>query len=86
MQVYDPAAARRAVNLNLNSDMVSRARAADLNLSAIAEEAIGRALRDMLNERLRDEIAHGVADYEDYLMEYGNLADAIRAMEQEDAK
>ena len=86
VQVYDPNAARRAVNLSLNGDMVSRARAAHLNLSAIAEAAIASALNDVMLKRFHDEIARGVELHDAYLAEYGSLADAIRAADEADAK
>ena len=39
MQIYDREASKRPVNLTLNSDLVARARAEGLNMSALAEEA-----------------------------------------------
>ncbi len=78
--LYNQAAPRRAVNLSLNSDLVVKARAENLNLSAIAEAAIGQALARAAEAKFRAEIAVSVAEYEAYLDEYGSFADAVRVM------
>jgi len=76
---YDRNAPRRAVNLSLNGDLLARARAEKLNLSAIAEEAIGRAIAERAAARWREEIGRGVAQHEALLAEFGSFADAVRA-------
>jgi antitoxin CcdA len=81
---YDRAAAKRPVNLSLNADLVAKARAAKLNLSAIAEAAIGRALAETAAEQFRAEIDRGVAATEIYYKKYGSLAEAVRTLEEND--
>jgi len=51
MQLYDPSASKRPVNVALNSDLVARARAAGLNLSALAEEAVAIALGRIVQKK-----------------------------------
>ena len=80
MELYDPQAAKRAVNLSLNGDLVTRARAEGLNLSALAEEAVAVALARRARERLEAEIAQACRVHEDYLAEYGSLGDAVRTI------
>ena len=82
---HDPSAPRRPTNLSLNADLVAKARAAKLNLSAIAEEAIGKALAQAAADRFREEIARSVAEYHRYLDTYGSFADAVRAMDDDGA-
>lgn len=79
MQIYDTGAAKRPVNLTLNSDLVARARAEGLNLSALAEEAVAAALARIAKARFEAEIAQASRVHEQYLAEYGSLGDAIRA-------
>ncbi len=79
--LYDSGAHRRAVNLSLNADLIAKARAEQLNLSAIAEEAICRALGLAAKRRFEAEIARSVTEYEEYLAAYGSFADAVLAME-----
>jgi post-segregation antitoxin (ccd killing protein) len=70
---------RRAVTLRLNGDLLARARARGLDLSAIAEAAIGRAVAERESAWLRAEIARSLVQYEAYLAEYGSFAEAVRA-------
>jgi antitoxin CcdA len=77
--LYDGNAAKRPVNLTLNGDLVRRARAEGLNLSALAEQAVAAALARLAREKLAAEIAQGCAAHEQYLAEYGSLGDAVRA-------
>jgi post-segregation antitoxin (ccd killing protein) len=78
VQVYDVAAAKRPVNLTLNGDLVMRARAEGLNLSALAEEAVAAALARRARERMEADIAQACRVHEQYLVEYGSLGDAVR--------
>ena len=77
---------RRAVTLRLNGDLLARARARGLDLSAIAEAAIGRAVAEGESAWLRAEIARSVAEHAEYLAEYGSFAERVRRLrESEDA-
>ena len=67
--------ANRAVNLSLDDDVVKRARAEGLNLSAVAA-----ALARIAKARFEAEIAQGCQVHEEYLVEYGSLGDTVRAM------
>jgi antitoxin CcdA len=79
MPLYDLDAAKRPVNLTLNGDLVTRARAEGLNLSALAEEAVAAALARQVRKKLVAEIAQACRAHEQYLAEYGSLGDALRA-------
>jgi post-segregation antitoxin (ccd killing protein) len=78
MQPHDTPAAKRSVNLTLNGDLVTRARAAGLNLSRLAEEAVAAALARIAHEKLEAEIAQACQVHDHYLAEYGSLGDAVR--------
>ena len=77
--VYDTKAAKRPINLSLNVDLIARARAEGLNLSALAEQAVAAALARRARDRLAAEIAQGCMVHERYLAEYGSLGDAVQA-------
>ena len=85
MKLYDVAAPKRPVNLTLNGDLVTRARQEGLNLSALAEQAVVAALARRAREKWDAEIAQGIRAHEQYLAEYGSLADAVRDFENGDA-
>jgi antitoxin CcdA len=80
MQLYDPKASKRPVNVSLNSDLVARARAEGLNLSSLAEEAVAIALGRIAEKKFEAEIAQACRVHEQYLAEYGSLGDAVRAI------
>ena len=69
MQTYDAMAAKRAVNVTLNSDLVDRARAEGLNISALAEGAVAAALGARVREKLAADIEQGCRVHEEYLAE-----------------
>lgn len=78
MQLFDPASPKRPVNVTLNSDLVARARAESLNLSAIAEEAIAAALGRIRHARFEADVAQACLVHEQYLAEFGSLGQSIR--------
>jgi antitoxin CcdA len=79
MQLNDPKASKRPVNVTLNSDLVARARAEGLNLSSLAEEAVAIALGRIAQNKFEAEIAQACRIHQQYLAEYGSLGDAVRA-------
>jgi antitoxin CcdA len=79
MEAYNTGAAKRPVNVTLNSDLVAKARSEGLNLSALAEEAVAAALARIAKTRFEAEIAQACRVHEQYLVEYGSLGDAVRA-------
>ena len=80
-ELYDRRASKRAVNVTMNRDLVSRARAEGLNLSALSEGPVEAALARAARAKFDAEIARALIEHERYLAEYGSLADAVRALE-----
>lgn len=83
-QNYDAMAAKRPVNLSLNADLVTKARAEGLNLSSIAEEAVAAALARRLRERWDADIAAACVAHDRYLQRYGSLGDILREQDMAD--
>jgi antitoxin CcdA len=81
MKLFDPGAAKKPVNLSINSDLVARARAEGLNLSALAEEAVAAALARVAREKFEAEIIRACRVHERYLAEYGSLGEALRNLD-----
>jgi antitoxin CcdA len=79
MAAYNVDAAKRPVNVTLNSDLVVRARAEGLNLSALAEAAVAAALDRIAYARFEAEVAQACQVHKQYLAEYGSLGEAVRA-------
>jgi post-segregation antitoxin (ccd killing protein) len=85
MTAYDVGASKRRVNVTIKSDLVARARAEGLNLSALAEQAVTAALSGIAKARFEAEVAQACRVHDQYLAEYGSLADAVRANANADA-
>jgi post-segregation antitoxin (ccd killing protein) len=79
VDAFDTTAAKRPVDLTLNGDLVARARAEGLNLSALAEEAVAAALARRIRVKLAAKIVQACAVHEQYLAIYGSLGGALRA-------
>ncbi len=79
MSRYPATAAKRPVNLTLNSDLVAQARAAGLNLSALAEAAVAAALDRIAQAKVAADIGQACRVHDAYLAEYGSLGEAVRA-------
>jgi post-segregation antitoxin (ccd killing protein) len=68
---YDVTAHKKPVNLRANSDLVRSAKAFDLNLSQLFEEAVSRELRKRLGQQWLAENRAGIADYNNHIEEHG---------------
>jgi post-segregation antitoxin (ccd killing protein) len=79
MNVYDPLAAKRDVTMTMNGDVVARAEAPGLSLSALAEGAVTAALAKAVRATLQAEVAQACAAHDAYLVIYGSLGEAVRA-------
>jgi antitoxin CcdA len=82
--LYDHSARRRTVSLTVNSDLLEKARAVELNVSRIAEEALAAALLAVHQEVLRKEIARDMNALADYVSAHGDPAAELRALYRDD--
>jgi antitoxin CcdA len=71
--------AKRAVNLTVDSALLARARAQNINLSATLERALEDALRTSRRERWLAENAPAIAAYNAQVDEHGAFADTLRS-------
>jgi antitoxin CcdA len=84
MNVYDTMAAKRPVNLTLNSDLIARARQEGLNLSAVAETAIAAEMTRRHREKWDAEVKQACKAHDEYLAEFGSLGDILRATAEDE--
>jgi post-segregation antitoxin (ccd killing protein) len=78
--LFDERARKQTVSLTVNSDLYARIRAARINASQVAEEALAQALRDKQTEILRQEICQDRDALAKYVSENGDPAAELRAM------
>jgi post-segregation antitoxin (ccd killing protein) len=74
---YDVDARRRTVSLTLNADLCAKAKAAGINLSRVAEEALANALALRVAERMRAEILRDLAAHDAFVEEHGSFASMV---------
>jgi post-segregation antitoxin (ccd killing protein) len=78
--LFDERARKQTVSLTINSDLYAKVRAAGINASRVAEEALARALRDKQTETLRQEIKQDREALAKYVAEHGDPAAELREM------
>ncbi len=76
--LYDVDARRRTVSLTLNADLCAKAKAAGINLSRIAEEALANALAGRVAERVKAEIRRDLDAHDAFVREHGSFAGMVR--------
>lgn len=72
-------AAKKAVNLSIDANLLSEARDQDINLSATLERALEEALRQARRQRWLAENARSIEAYNAQIDEHGAFADALRS-------
>lgn len=71
-------AAKKPVNLSLDAELVARAQKLDINLSAVAEEALRAAIRNETAALWRADNAAAIEDYNRMVARDGVLSERAR--------
>jgi antitoxin CcdA len=78
MRMNQPIAPRKAVNLSLGADLVAEAKALDLNLSRIMEEALRTRIREEKARRWQEQNAEAIRLSNEELEKNGLWSDEYR--------
>ncbi len=78
LPIYDESAAKQAINLSINSDLLRQARELKINISRAAEERLVELIRAEKERRLREELDESFRLYNAYLEKYGMFSDGMR--------
>ncbi len=78
--LFDAKAPKKTVSLTLNSDLYAKARAAGINVSKIAGEALEAELQRHMTELIAAEIKEDILAHDRYIAKHGNPADMLRDM------
>ena len=68
------------MSLTVNSDLLDKVRAAGINASRVAEEALATSLRVQYQERLRAEFRQDSEALVNYVAEHGDPAAELRSL------
>lgn len=76
---YDLQAPKRPANLSINADLLAKARALDINLSATLEQALAEALRQHQREQWLAENRAAIEAYNQRVEAHGTFSDGLRS-------
>lgn len=79
LPMYDSNAPKKATNLSINSDLLNKAKALDINLSATLEQALAQLLRQRQQEQWLKENRAAIAAYNQDVEAHGSFGDALRS-------
>jgi len=76
--LYDFDAPKKATNLSLNSDLLKRTRALNINLSATLEQALKDKLKSIEANKWVEENKNAVQAYNDFVDDNGCFGDEFK--------
>jgi len=76
--LYDSNAPKKPTNLSLNSDLLNKTRALNINLSATLEQALRKKLAENEAAKWAKENKRAIQAYNDFIDENGCFADEHR--------
>lgn len=79
LPAYNSQAPKRAANLSVNGDLLSKAKDLDINLSATLEQALAEALKKKQRERWLAENRKAINAYNEHVEAHGVFSDDLRS-------
>ena len=76
--LYDLQATKKPTNLSLNSDLLKKCRALNINLSATLEQALKEKLKNIEAKKWADENRNAINAYNDFVDENVCFSDEFR--------
>ena len=77
-KLYDTEAPKKATNLSINSDLLAKTRALNINLSATLEQALKRELAQAKAAKWAKKNKAAIKAYNDFVEENGCFGDEFR--------
>jgi antitoxin CcdA len=77
-ELYDIASPKKATNLSVNSDLLSKARTLNINLSATLERALREELAKRKAAQWADENRAAITSYNEFVEQHGCFGDEFR--------
>ena len=79
MKAFDSQAPKKPTNLSINSDLLSKARKMNINLSATLENELAKQLQIKQREQWLQENAKAIQAYNDFVENEGVFSEGIRS-------
>ena len=77
--LYNQLAPKKSTNLSINSDLLKKTKALDINLSATLEVALKDILTKRTKEQWRTENADAIKSYNEFVGDNGCFSDDFRS-------
>ncbi|HRH76254.1 MAG TPA: type II toxin-antitoxin system CcdA family antitoxin [Cellvibrionaceae bacterium] len=77
--LYEPNAPKKPTNLSINSDLLKKAKALDINLSATLEQALTALLREKQAQLWLTQNKDAITAYNQLVDEQGVFSDGLRS-------
>lgn len=77
-ELYDIASPKKATNLSVNSDLLAKTRALNINLSATLERALREELAKRKAAQWADENRAAITNYNEFVEQHGCFGDEFR--------
>lgn len=78
LSAYNTLAPKKAANLSINADLLTKAKELDINLSATLEQALIDALKKRLRDQWVAENQAAIEAYNEHVEEHGVFSDELR--------
>ena len=78
LKAYDTQAPKKATNVSINADLLSKARTMNVNLSATLQQALLEAIASSQREQWLVENRAAIAAYNDHVDKHGAFSDGMR--------
>ena len=79
IQLFDAQAPKKPANLSINSDLLAKARALNINLSATLEKALAEQLKQKQRELWRKQNAQAIKAYNRFVEAQGVFSVELRS-------
>lgn len=77
--LFDMNAPKKATNLSINSDLLAKSKALNINLSAALEEALERRLAAEKHEKWAKQNSRAIKAYNEFVETHGYFGEEYRA-------
>jgi len=75
---HDPKTPKKATNVSINSDLLRKAKALKINLSASLEQALADQIRAAEKAQWQHDNAAAIEAYNQFVAQHGSFADSLR--------
>ena len=77
--LFDPGAPKKAANLSVNSDLLKKSKALDINLSATLEQALQEKLAKLSADKWASENRYAIKAYNEFVEEHGCFGEEYKS-------